>query len=68
MIHLILALPDSKDTMKWSFSVMKIIKTRLRNKIKNEFLINSIIIYIEKKIPEGFNFDLIIDDFKSLKE
>ena len=47
---------------------MKIIKTRLRNKIEDEFLINSIIIYIVKKIPEDFNSYLIIDDFKSLKK
>ena len=46
---------------------MKIIKTRLKNKIEDEFLINSIIIYIEKKISKGFNFDLIIDYFKPLK-
>ena len=54
--------------MKGSFLVMKIIKTRLRNKIKDKFLINSIIIYIEKKNLEGFNSNLIIDDFKSLKK
>ena len=47
---------------------MKVMKTRLKNKIEDEFLVNSIIIYIEKKIVEGFNFDLIIDYFKSLKE
>ena len=47
---------------------MKVMKTRLRNKIEDEFLINNIIIYIEKKIAESFNFDLIINYFKSLKE
>ena len=39
---------------------------KLRNKIGDKFLLNSIIIYIKKKIVECFSFDLIIDNFKSL--
>ena len=54
--------------MKQSFPLIKLIKAKLRNKIKDKFIVNSIIIYIEKGIAKGFNSDLIIDDFKSLRE
>jgi len=47
---------------------MKIIKTRLPNKIEDEFLADNIIIYIEKEITENFSYDSIIDEFKDLKE
>jgi hypothetical protein len=46
---------------------MKIVKTRLHNKMENEFLANSLIVYIERKIAESFNLDSILDDFVSLK-
>jgi len=55
LIHLIL-------TLHVSFSTMKIIKTRLRNKMKDEFLTGSMIIYIEKGMTENFSSDSIIDE------
>jgi hypothetical protein len=45
---------------------MKIIKTRLRNKIEDEFLEDNFV-YIERKIAKSFNSDLIFDDFVSLR-
>ena len=36
--------------------------------MEDEFLANSLVIYIEREIAESFSSDLIIDDFKSLKE
>ena len=50
------------------FSTMKLVKIRFRNKIEDEFLANSLIIHIEKDIVKNFDYDSIIDDFKSLKE
>jgi len=46
---------------------MKIIK-KLRNKMEDEFLASTMIIYIERDIATSFSFDSIIEDFKSLKE
>jgi hypothetical protein len=46
---------------------MKIVKTRLRNKMENEFLANSLVVYIEREIAESFNLDSILDDFVLLK-
>jgi len=68
LIRLILTLPVSIATTERSFSPMKIIKTRLRNKMEDEFLTDNMIIYIVKEIAENFSFDSIIDEFKDLKE
>jgi hypothetical protein len=46
---------------------MKIVKTRLRNKMEDEFLANNLLVYIEREISESFNSDLILDDFVFLK-
>ena len=68
LICLILTLLVSTTTIKRSFSVMKIIKTRLQNKMEDEFLADNMIIYIEKEIVETFSYDSIIDEFSDLKE
>ena len=51
-----------------AFSAMKIVKTRLRNRMEDDFLANYLIIYIEKEIVERFTIDMIINDFYSMKE
>lgn len=68
LIRLILTLPVSTATTERSFTTMKIIKTRLRNKMDDEFLADNMMLYIEKEIAEYFTTDSIIDEFKSLKE
>jgi len=47
---------------------MKIVKTRLHNRMKNDFLADYLIVYIEKEVAERFSIDMIIDDFYSMKE
>lgn len=68
LICLVLTLPMSTATSEQTFSAMKIVKTRLRNKMEDEFLIDNLIVYIEREIVENFSSDLILDDFSSLKE
>jgi hypothetical protein len=63
-----LTLPVSTATTERAFSAMKIIKTRLRNKIEDDFLANSLVIYIEMEIAEIFDLDSILDDFVLLKD
>jgi hypothetical protein len=67
LIRLILTLPVSTATTERAFSAMKIVKTRLRNKMEDEFLADNLVVYIEKEISESFNSDLILDDFVSLR-
>ncbi|KAK9079937.1 hypothetical protein SSX86_001612 [Deinandra increscens subsp. villosa] len=65
--RLILTLPVSTATTERAFSAMKIFKTRLRNKMSDEYLADSLVIYIEKEIAENFDSNSIIDEFKDLK-
>jgi hypothetical protein len=57
----------STATTERAFSAMKIVKTRLRNKMEDEFLADNLVVYIEKEISGSFNSDLILDDFVSLR-
>jgi hypothetical protein len=68
LIQLILTLHVSTATTEQVFSAMKIVKTRLRNRMEDDFLANYLIVYIEKEIAERFTIDMIIDDFYSMKE
>jgi hypothetical protein len=52
LIRLVLTLPVSTATTERAFSAMKLVKTRLRNKMEVGFLRDCLIIYIEKEIAE----------------
>ncbi|KAL0004205.1 hypothetical protein SO802_011766 [Lithocarpus litseifolius] len=68
LITLVLTLPVSIATTERTFSAMNIIKNRLRNKMEDDFLMDSMILYIEKEIAAKFGTVSIIDDFRDLKE
>lgn len=46
---------------------MKIIKTKLRNKMKDDFLANYLVTYIKKENAKNFTVASIIDEFNSMK-
>lgn len=47
---------------------MKIIKTRLRSKMEADFLRYSMTFNIEREIAASIDSEIIIDDFKLLKD
>ena len=59
VIVLVLTLPISTTTIERSFSAMR---------LKDEFLIDSCLMYIERKIADKFSTESIIEDFQYLKE
>jgi hypothetical protein len=67
LIRLVLTLPVSTATTERAFSAMKHVKTVLRNKIEEEFLADSMMIYIERELVEDIDLDSIIDEFYSTK-
>ncbi|KAJ0433406.1 putative HAT dimerization domain-containing protein [Helianthus annuus] len=67
VVRLILTLPVSTATTEQRFSAMKIFKNCLRNKMADEYLTNSLVIYIEKEIADKFDSEDIIHEFKNLK-
>ena len=46
---------------------MKLLKTRLRNRMEDEFLADNMIVYIEKEIVGNFTIEMIMDEFYSMK-
>ncbi|BFG42427.1 hypothetical protein CerSpe_287010 [Prunus speciosa] len=68
LIRLVLTLPVSTATTERAFSAMKLVKTALRNKMENEFLADSMVVYIEKELADDINSDVITKDFNSLKD
>ena len=51
-----------------SHSNRKSVDSVLPNKMKNDFLTDSLMLYIENDIVLTFSLDSIIDDFEDLKE
>ncbi|XP_057734603.1 uncharacterized protein LOC130950059 [Arachis stenosperma] len=68
LIRNVLTLLVSTATTERAFSAIKIVKTRLRSKMADEFLVDNLVIYIEKEIAATFSTDSIIDDFESRKK
>nr|KJB66041.1 hypothetical protein B456_010G125300 [Gossypium raimondii] len=68
LIRLILTLPVSTASSEHAFSAMKIVKTRLRSKMEDDFLRSSLVVYIEKEIAEKFDINKIIDNFSEVKD
>jgi hypothetical protein len=67
LIRLVLTLPVSTATSERAFSEMKLVKTRLRNRMEDVFLRDCLVIYIEKELAIQFTTDAIIDDFYDMK-
>ena len=62
-----LTLPISTATTERAFSAMNVIKTNLRNKMEDEFLLDTMMLFIERDIAATISMDSIIDDFEDLK-
>ena len=67
LIRLVLILPVSTSTTNRAFLAMKLLKTRLRNRMEDEFLADNMIVYIENEIAGNFTIEMIIDEFYSMK-
>ena len=67
LICFVLTLPVSTATTKRAFSVMKLLKTRLRNRMEDELLADNMKVYIENEIVGNFTIEMIMDEFYSMK-
>ena len=57
----------STATTERAFSAMKLLKTRLCNRMEEELLTDNMIVYIEKEIAGNFTMEMIVDEFYSMK-
>ncbi|KAI3765119.1 hypothetical protein L2E82_15145 [Cichorium intybus] len=68
VVSLILTLPVSTATTERSFSAMSLVKTKLRNKMEDEFLNDALILYFERELAEKISLETIVEDFKHAKD
>ncbi|KAK8930679.1 hypothetical protein KSP39_PZI011654 [Platanthera zijinensis] len=67
LIKLVLLLPVATATVERAFSAMKIIKTRLRNRMNDEWLNDSLLTYIERETFKVVDNEAIIKRFQAMK-
>lgn len=66
IIRLVLTLHVSTATAERVFSAMNCVKTTIRNKMGQDFLNDSMMIYIERLLAEGVSVESIIEVFATL--
>jgi hypothetical protein len=63
LLRLVVTLPVSTATAERAFSAMKLVKTRLRTKLGDDFLRHCVIVYIERELAEKITIEEIIEIF-----
>ncbi|XP_062009162.1 uncharacterized protein LOC133725793 [Rosa rugosa] len=63
LVRLVMTLPVSTATTERAFSAMKLIKNRLRSKMSDDFLVDLIIVHIEREIVDTIDSNSVIDEF-----
>jgi len=67
LIRLSLLLPVAIATVERVFSVMHIIKSRLRNRMGDKWMNDSLVVYIEKDIFDKIDNEVIMKRFQNMK-
>lgn len=67
LIYLVLTLPVSTAKVERAFSAMKHVKTAIRNNMDDGFLVDCMIVYIERKFAKNIDIDSIIDEYYAIK-
>ena len=68
LICLLVTLPVSTASAERAFSILKILKTRLRNKMDDGYLANSLLVHVEGETVGNYTYEDIITDFKDMKD
>jgi hypothetical protein len=68
LIELALVLPVVTALVERAFSAMKIIKTKLRNKMSDGWLNDLMVVYIEREIFKGIDLESIKKAFQKKKD
>ena len=66
LVELALLLPVATASVERVFSAMKAVKTDLRNRIGDEWLNDSLVVYIEKEIFDSIYNKLILNRFQNM--
>ena len=66
LVELTLLLPVATTTVERVFSVMKVVKTDLQNRMRGEWLNDSLVVYIENEIFDSIDNELILNRFQNM--
>ena len=66
LVELTLLLLVATTSVEIVFSVMKAVKTDLRNRMRGEWLNDSLVVYIENKIFDSIDNELILNRFQNM--
>lgn len=66
LMRLVLTLPVSTASTERSFSALKIVKNRLRNKIGEDFLSHALLLFVEKDLTQNISFEDAIGHFTAM--
>ena len=61
-----LLLPVATISVERVFSAMKVVKTDLRNRMRGEWLNDSLVVYIENEIFDSIDNELILNRFQNM--
>ena len=67
LVNLALTLSVAIVTMERAFSAMKIVKNRLRSRMSDQWMNNSLIVYIEKDNFHNIDNEVIMQRFQNMK-
>ncbi|KAL5160757.1 Zinc finger MYM-type protein 1 [Glycine soja] len=67
LLKLAMILPVATSTMERVFSAMKIVKNRLRNRLRDAWMNDCLVTYIEKDVFNKIGNELIIQQFQNMK-
>ena len=66
LVELTLLLPVATTSVERVFSAMKVVKTDLRNRMRGEWLNDSLVVYIENEIFDSIDNELILNRFQNM--
>ena len=67
LIKLSLLLPIATTIVKRVFSIMHIVKSKLQNRMRNKWMNDSLVVYIEKDIFDHIDNEVIMKWFQNIK-
>lgn len=67
LVKFALLLPVATATVERAFSVMKLIKSKLQNRMDDELLSGCLVPYIEKEVFSSVSNESIMDTFQNMK-
>ena len=67
LLKLVLILLVATSTIERCFSAMKIVKTRLQNRISDQFLNDCVICFVENELLEKVTNDVVVKRFQTME-